>query len=629
MAIRLVPCLALVSLIAGCSHPLEIVGEGDIVSSDGSRDCSLEQQPCENYVVGEYDVTYTGQPRPGSSFVAWDGCGVQHPECTFSITATTVQQFWGETAPPLRAVFSQNDFGLTANPYTALQQVWAPKVPSQPVRDAITNKTFTVYDFDQYASNGLGAVLAPGIPWVEHTELAPGFPGEGEQRRSLAYIWVVADPQLIDEESPIRLDRYANDYRPHGPLTPHVFEAHVRTARRISDLSSRPFDFTIIAGDLTDTSQKNELKWLIDTLNGGIVDPDSGIDDDPVPGPNNDYNDPFVSIGIQSPWYAALGNHDVLHIGGFGPIDESLRAGAVGDHLYTGSLLSNAFAASVAGDTIDQQLIVSPEVYIPADPNRLPLYQTEVIQTLHEASGQPVGHGFTQSDVDNNKGYYSTYPNPEKPLKMIVLDTTDADNATIGIAHLGSMDAVQFSWLQQELATAAVQKELVIIVSHHRLGNFHNQSEVPPANIQALLTGSENVILHLTGHGHSNRKDLKTSNSSNGYWELMTASTVDFPLQSRALELVDEGNGYLSIYVTNFDHNSQDNTLAGEARQLAAGRKVFGKNGTYRDIAALWSVDSQAQNLLLRAQLPSDIGQNLQNYSWPSTVESVETLNSF
>ncbi len=629
MSLRLIQCLTLLSLVTACSHPLEIVGEGDIVSSDGSHDCSLEQQPCDNYVIDEYDVTYTAQPHPGSSFVTWDGCGGQHPACYFSVSAATVHQFWGETAPPLRAIFSQKDYGLTASPYTGLQQVWAPKEPSQAVRDSITNKTLTAYDFDQYASNGLGAELAAGIPWVEHTELAPNFPGEGEQRHSLAYVWVVADPQLIDEESPIRLDGYANDYRPHGPLIVQVFEAHVRTARRISDLSSRPFDFTIIAGDLTDTSQKNELEWLIKTLNGGIVDPDSGIDDDPVPGPNNDYNDPFVSIGIQTPWYAALGNHDVLHVGGFGPIDEALRAGAVGDHLYTGSVLSSFFAGSIDGSTIDQQLILSPATYIPADPDRLPLYQTEVIRTLHEASGEPAGHGFTQSDVDNNTAYYSTYPNPEKPIKMIVLDTTDAQNATVGIAHLGSMDAVQFAWLQQQLATAAIQKELVIVVSHHRLGDFHNQSEVPAATIQTLLTNSENVVLHLTGHGHGNRKALKTSSGSNGYWELMTAATVDFPLQSRALELVDEGNGYLSIYVTNFDHNSKDNTLASEARQLAAGRKVFGSNGTYRDIAALWAVDSKAQNLLLRVELPGDLALNLQNYSWPATVESVETLNNF
>ena len=129
--------------------------------------------------------------------------------------------------------------------------------------------------------------------------------------------------------------------------------------------------------------------------------------------------------------------------------------------------------------------------------------------------------------------------------------------------------------------------------------------------------------------GTATERHCGSSNGSNGYWELMTASTIDFPLQSRALELVDEGNGYLSIYVTNFDHNSEENTLASKARQLAAGRKVFGNNSTYRDIAALWATDSQAQNLLLRIELPNDVGLNLQNYSWPSRVESVETLNNF
>lgn len=629
MNIRFASCLLVAPLIAACSHPLEIIGEGDIVSSTGEHDCLLEEQPCDNYVANEYKVTYTAEPRPGWTFVAWQGCGDQFPSCSFDIPATTVHSYWLQTMPALKAVFTPTELGLTATPYTALQQVWAPKVPTQAVRDAITSQTLTPYDHAQYAANGLGAELQPGIPWVEQTQLAPAFPGEGENRRSLAYIWAVADPQLIDEESPIRLDGYVDNYRPHGQLTPHVFEAHVRTARRISDLGTRPFDFTIIAGDLTDTTQENELQWLITTLNGGVVDPDSGADDDPVPGPGNDYNDPFVSIGLRAPWYAALGNHDVLHIGGFGPVDEALRAGAVGDHLFTGSVLSNIWAGAVAGDTADHELILSPSVTFPADEKRLPLYQSEFIEALYKAGGSPAGHGFTQSNVANNKAYYSAYPIAGKPIRMIVLDTTNSDNTTLGIAHLGSLDAVQFGWLEQQLDDAATNNELVILVSHHRLGNFHNQSEVPAATIQTLLENSENLVLHLTGHGHGNRKSLKNANAANGYWELMTASTIDFPLQSRAVELVDEGNGYLSIYVTNFDHNSADNTLASKARQLAAGHKVFGSNGTYRDIESLWAVDSNAQNLLLRIELPEAVSENLDNYTWPTTIESTETLNNF
>ena len=47
-------------LCLGCSHPLEIVNEGDILSSSGNRDCSLPQyraglDNCRvNIVTGDY-----------------------------------------------------------------------------------------------------------------------------------------------------------------------------------------------------------------------------------------------------------------------------------------------------------------------------------------------------------------------------------------------------------------------------------------------------------------------------------------------------------------------------------------------------------------------------------------------
>lgn len=525
---------------------------------------------------------------------------------------------------------SAPEYALTATPYTALQQVWAPKEPSPDVRAAMNDGSFTVYQHPRYAENGLGVQLEAGIPWIEQLELAPDFPGEGPQRKSLAYIWVVADPQIIDEESPIRMDGYANVYRPHGQLTPQLFEAHVRTARRISDLSARPFDFTILAGDLTDTSQQNELEWLITGLNGGLIDPDSGIDDDPNPGPGNDYNDPFLSAGIDSPWYAALGNHDALHVGGFGLIDDTLRAAAQGDRLFTDSILSSIWAGYVAGHTLTHEVVFDASITTPADPERLPLNTTELLQTLYDAGGEPAGHGFSRENVAAGKGYYSVYPIEDMPIKMVVLNSTDANLDNLGIAQQGSLDATQFAWLHDELLHAAENQELVILVSHHRLEDFHNESEVSAATLKSLLTSSENVVLHLTGHGHTDRKTLQTVSGTDGYWELMTASTIDFPLQSRALELVSEGNGYLSIYVTNFGHNSDETTLAHKARQLAGGKLAFGFTGFDGDTAAYWAEDIQAQNLLLRLKLPADLNDKLSGISnWPTTIESVETLSNF
>ncbi|MFK7978175.1 MAG: hypothetical protein AB8C02_18725 [Halioglobus sp.] len=98
--------LLIILLSVACSHPLEIIGDGDIVSSTGENNCAKEDQPCDNYIVGNYDVTYTATPRTGSVFVGWDGCNSASPNCSFSFPATTVRQFWGRVATPLRATFA-------------------------------------------------------------------------------------------------------------------------------------------------------------------------------------------------------------------------------------------------------------------------------------------------------------------------------------------------------------------------------------------------------------------------------------------------------------------------------------------------------------------------------------------
>ncbi len=62
--------IAVLACLAGCSHPLEIAGEGDILSASGERDCSLEEYNSgapncsENYINGAYDEIYRKQ---------WDG----------------------------------------------------------------------------------------------------------------------------------------------------------------------------------------------------------------------------------------------------------------------------------------------------------------------------------------------------------------------------------------------------------------------------------------------------------------------------------------------------------------------------------------------------------------------------
>ena len=110
--------LLAIGLLQACSHPLEIVGEGDIVSATGERNCSLEDfqagtENCvENLVVGEYRETYTAAPRAGWAFVGWKGCGDQYPDCRMSFGAKMVREHWFKTAPPLIAQFSRLPNGI-------------------------------------------------------------------------------------------------------------------------------------------------------------------------------------------------------------------------------------------------------------------------------------------------------------------------------------------------------------------------------------------------------------------------------------------------------------------------------------------------------------------------------------
>ncbi len=106
----------LLTFVYACSHPIEIAGEGDVSSASGTRGCLLEefqaeQDNCtENYVVGAYQETYYATPRPGWQFDRWSNycASATGNECSFNVAAQAVYAFWGESVPPLRAVFARH-----------------------------------------------------------------------------------------------------------------------------------------------------------------------------------------------------------------------------------------------------------------------------------------------------------------------------------------------------------------------------------------------------------------------------------------------------------------------------------------------------------------------------------------
>lgn len=566
-------------------------------------------------------------------------------------------------APPTPAVH----YELTENLYTTLQAIWKPMEIDAETRSLLGEQPDLVTQASRFADLGLGVELADSEAWTAYNELAPGYAAYATSAttnpapKSLLYFWHAADQQLIDEESPIRYEGVympplltGSAYRPQGHLTTQAFEAHVRTARALAEHGERNFDFAIVTGDLTDGSQENELDWFITTMVGGVIDPDSGINDDPVPGPGNDFNDPFTSVGIGAPWYAVIGNHETLYIGS-ALLNDAIRAAAVSDTVFTTGI-KEAFGVELATDgyrpgfrdgaTPAGDIVTSGTT--PPDPARRILDAPEILQKLQAAPGEPAGHGLTAEQAAAGNADFTFRPVGDKPIVVIAYDTVYRNEMGIKALEysLGFLTKAQLDWLKSQLDAAAAADEIVILASHHRSRDINDNSPVSGDELVALFSQYDGIVAHLSGHGHYSdaklcRDDdeaerLCTSadlaegpNATRGYWELMAPSTADFPIQSRILEFVYEGNGYLSIYTTNIDHNSPVDSLAHEARILAAARRYFQDDSA--DIGGSVVSDFTARrayrNMILRYKLPPAIAAKIEAQGdWPTVIQSLDTL---
>jgi hypothetical protein len=194
-------------------------------------------------------------------------------------------------------------------------------------------------------------------------------------------------------------------------------------------------------------------------------------------------------------------------------------------------------------------------------------------------------------------GYYDF--SPRGGVRFVVLDTV----AEHGLEE-GNVDQEQYEWLHATLSAADVAGEVVIVFAHHSLptmgqppispfvppgdagGNLNpivhygegprNTGIVRPCDrflptdppdppvlpaevnetIRCLLLRHPSVIAFVNGHEHNNRIDAvePQSPTQEGFWEINTASHIDWPQQSRVLDLVDNRDGTLSIITTIVDH---------------------------------------------------------------------------
>lgn len=183
--------------------------------------------------------------------------------------------------------------------------------------------------FPQYGAWTYG----PGLDYQKRLDLmAPGYTGALVTKSArLLNFFALTDAHMTDEETPASAiyfgykGGFIGGYSPVLLFTTQVFDAAIRTINALH--KGNPFDFGISMGDACNNTQYNELRWYIDILDGKKITPDSGIKDDPEPGPGNDYRDEFQAAGLDQtiPWYQTMGNHDHFWTGLLPP-DDAARA---------------------------------------------------------------------------------------------------------------------------------------------------------------------------------------------------------------------------------------------------------------------------------------------------------------
>ncbi len=575
----------------------------------------------------------------------------------------------------------------------------------------------------------------PGDPREIRNDLlaTETVPTGGQDRLSLSYFMVLSDLHQTDEESPVRLTffdaltildgAFNSAFRPQEDLGAQLLNAMVRTANHIQLDYGRDFNFALALGDMTDNGQLNELEQFIDVLDGnglttgeaGWTSPDSGeLDLDPTtgrnrgernfgiqetdgdgnninafdregyPNSNADLATPGLRLsnGDPLPWFAAVGNHDVLATGTFDPdsfltfyktdsfvsdrspygfipgLGGTLAYWEENPHqkLYIGDGLFGMNidwriviqTLKLAGQIPDDYSIDIDErfnlltlthntpgdssddgVTIAADPDRMFMRHDLLLSMLHEQ-----GHGFIDRNGDteingDDGGYYrldsaALAGQTGIPLRLLVLDSCE-----ILFFDDGGLSEEQFTWLESELQQAVEDQVMVILANHHYSGAIPNHGE----RLRSVLNSYPNVILHLVGHGHHNRVFARRAENEDplyGYWEVETSSGIEFPQQSRIVEIVDNRDGTGSIFMTLFDtwptENDDSDELALLGRELAFDDMLRRGYDGSSDFGGMG--EDGERNVELVFQIPSEIVEQLADIPTDGPITSDEVLGT-
>ncbi|MFJ3665181.1 TIGR03767 family metallophosphoesterase [Streptomyces sp. NPDC090106] len=439
----------------------------------------------------------------------------------------------------------------------------------------------------------------PGWSRVVRSDLAAPKSGRAGRRTALAAFVQLTDLHLIDVQHPLRLEYLRSTdvhaWRPHEALTVQGAVALVEriNALRGGPATGAPLHFAMTTGDNTDNNAGTELEWFLKVMSGGRITPDSG-DPQRYEGVQNSgiqqYWQPDSTVrdadkllgfprldgflaaarrevnspGLNLPWYSTVGNHDALPLGTYAShADAYLTELAVGGKKL---MTLSASDAKKLQDSLKQDKDPRGATYrellkahardmrsVTPDEARAPYTPTEYVRAhldpAHRGLG-PVGHGYSTANLDAGTQYYSFRIADD--VIGISLDTTDP-----GGHYQGSIGTAQLKWLDRTLREN--KGAYAIVFSHHTSATMVNTRPDPARpgerrhdgqEVLTLLGRHRGVLAWVNGHIHRNDITAHPVGGGRSFWEISTASHVDYPQLARVIEIVDNKDGTLSLFTT-------------------------------------------------------------------------------